>query len=119
MRRGRTMILRFGGVELDGARHELRRGEEVVPLGPKPFELLTLLVDQRHRVVSREEIRDRIWPGVHVSEATISSTLRDLRRALHDEGYQSRFIRTMRGVGFRFIATVEGRGAAVAVTDPE
>jgi len=113
------MIVRFSGVELDAARHELRRGGEAVPLAPKPFELLMLLLEHRHRVVSREEIRERIWPDVHVSPATISSTLRDLRRALGDEGYGSRFILTVRGIGFRFVAPVEGRGDAISAVDPE
>jgi DNA-binding winged helix-turn-helix (wHTH) protein/tetratricopeptide (TPR) repeat protein len=109
--------MQFGGFELDVARHELRRGAEVVPLAPKPYELLMMLLEARPRVVSRDEIRDRIWPDVHVSEATIASTLRDLRRALGDEGYGSRFILTVRGVGFRFVAPVEGRGGALAVVD--
>ena len=103
-RRGR---FRFEGGEIDSAERELRRGSGRLQLAPKPFELLLLLLANRHRSLSRAEILERVWHGVHVSEATLASTLRDLRRALGDEGRQSHLIRTIRGVGLRFIAPVE------------
>src|SRR5262249_32723916 len=98
---------RFEDTEVDTAHRELRRGSERVSVAPKPFDLLLLLLANRHRSVSRAEVLERVWHGVHVSDATVASTLRDLRRALGDEGKQSRLIRTLRGVGLRFIAPVE------------
>ena len=98
---------RFAGAEMDTEQRELRLGSGRVQLAPKPFELLRLLLAHRDRALSRGEILERVWHGVHVSEATLSSTLRDLRRALGDEGRHSRLIRTIRGVGVRFIAPVE------------
>jgi len=103
----RRAHFRFENTEVDSAHRELRRGAERVSIAPKPFELLLLLLANRHRSVSRVEILERVWHGVHVSDATLASTLRDLRRALGDEGKQSRLIRTLRGVGLRFIAPVE------------
>ena len=107
MTHARRARFRFEGIEVDSVLRELRRGPERVPLAPKPFELLLLLVVNRHRSVSRAEIFEQVWPGVHVSDATLASTLRDLRRALGDDGRQSRLVRTLRGVGLRFIAPVE------------
>jgi len=98
---------RFEGIEVDTALRELRRGHTRLPLAPKPFHLLLLLLAHRDRSLSRAEILAHVWPSVHVSEATLASTLRDLRRVLGDEGKRSRLIRTIRGVGLRFIAPVE------------
>lgn len=97
---------RFGGFEFDAARKELRRGGDVVAIAPKPLALLTLLLSRRDRIVSREEALAEIWPHVSVSDATLASTLRDLRRALADDAQVPRFVRTTRGLGFRFVAPV-------------
>lgn len=97
---------RFGEFELDAARQELRRGGDLVAIAPKPLALLALLVSRRDRMVSREEALAEIWPHVSVSDATLASTLRDLRRALADDPQLPRYIRTARGLGFRFVAAV-------------
>ena len=112
MTQAHPVRFRFEGTEVDSVHREVRRGSERVPIAPKPFELLLLLVANRHRSVSRAEILERVWPGVHVSDATLASTLRDLRRALGDDGRESRLIRTLRGVGLRFIGSVEELRAA-------
>ena len=105
-------VFRFDGVVVDTVRREVRRNSQIVPLAPKPFELLLLLLFNRHRSVSRAEIHSYVWHDVRVSEATLASTLRDLRRALGDTGQGSRLIRTIRGVGMRFVAPVEQELAA-------
>jgi DNA-binding winged helix-turn-helix (wHTH) protein len=98
---------RFGAFELDVARKQLRREGEIVAIAPKPLELLALLVCHRDRMVSREEALAAVWAGVCVSGATLSSTLRDLRRALCDDAQTPAFVQTARGLGFRFVAPVE------------
>lgn len=105
---------RFGPFELDVARKELRREGAPVAIAPKPLELLTLLIRCRDRVVSRREALDAVWRGVQVSHATLASTLRDLRRALQDDARAPAIVETARGLGFRFIAPVEERGARTA-----
>ena len=100
-------IFRFGEMEVDVARRELRRRHVRVPLQRKPFDLMLLLLRNRERTVSHDELRAQIWPGIRVSDATISSTLRDLRRALGDSGETSLCIRTMRRVGLRFVLPVQ------------
>jgi DNA-binding winged helix-turn-helix (wHTH) protein/tetratricopeptide (TPR) repeat protein len=97
---------RFGSFELDVARKQLRRDGEVVSIAPKPLALLGLLVSRCSRMVSRDEALAGVWPDVCVSDATLASTLRDLRRVLGDDAQLPRFIQTARGLGFRFVAPV-------------
>ncbi|HSJ97445.1 MAG TPA: AAA family ATPase, partial [Myxococcota bacterium] len=90
---------------------QLRRAGVIVPIAPKPLELLALLVRNADRMVSRKEALAVVWPDVRVSAATLASTLRDLRRALDDDAEAPSFVQTARGLGFRFIASVEVRRA--------
>jgi TolB-like protein len=112
----------FDDYLFDVDRAELSAGGEPVPLEPKTFDLLALLVENRHRVVSKDEIFDRVWPGVLVSEASISSAIKQVRQALNDSGDAQTMVRTVRGKGFRFVADVTaeagGRPAALA-SDPD
>ena len=83
----------------------LRAGVEV-EIARKPFALLSHLVLNRHRVVSRDELRAAIWPDVSVSDAAFTSALRDLRRAIDDDGLHPRLVVTVRGRGLRFSVEV-------------
>lgn len=100
-------LFRFGDTEVDVARRELRRGGARVSLQRKPFELLVRLLHGRDRTITYDELRAEVWPRVQVSDATIGSTLRDLRRALGNTGGTSRCILTVRGVGLRFVGAVQ------------
>ena len=88
---------------LDPARHELRRRDRVLHLPPKAFQLLTLLVEERSRVVSKEEIRRRLWPGRSASESSLARVASELRAALGDEAGQPRFVRTVHRLGYAFV----------------
>jgi len=96
----------FGEFTLDVSVPELQRSGVTVELQPKPLQLLVYLIAERERAVSREELIEQIWRGVFVSEAAIASALRDLRRALGDDGRKARFIQTQRGRGYRFVMPV-------------
>ena len=113
------MRFRFAEFELDTDRCALSRGGESVPLARKLYALLLVLVRERHRVVPFDEVMARIWPDVHVSNATLSSTLRDLRRAIGDEGYHPSIIETVRGQGLRFLPFVEATRTAGALPDAD
>src|SRR5262249_61035204 len=74
------------------------------------------LIDNRERVVSREDLLASVWGGRIVSESTLSSRINAVRRAVDDTGEQQRLIRTIHGRGFRFVGTIqetEERPAAV------
>lgn len=102
-----AMIYRFGDYSLDARRHELRRGGETVPVEPQVMALLRLLIDNRDRLVTRDEIIEAVWNGRIVSEAAISSRLKSARQAIGDDGAAQRLIRTMPKIGFRFVGEVE------------
>jgi class 3 adenylate cyclase len=83
--------------------------------------MLRVLLEVRHRVVSREELCAAVWPNQAISDATLSSTLRAIRQAVGDSGEAQRYIYTLPGYGYRFIAavmqddsTLAGRGVAPA-----
>lgn len=111
------MIYRFGAFELDLATGELRADGAPRPLEPQVFALLALLVERRDRLVTRDELIDAVWEGRVVSDAAVASRVKSARQALGDDGTAQRFIKTVHGRGFRFVAPVEvASGAAPLVT---
>jgi TolB-like protein len=100
------MLYRFGSFELDTARVELRENGEARPVERQVFALLALLVENRERLVSRDEILEKVWDGRIVSEAAVSSRVKSARQALGDDGRSQRFIKTVHRQGFRFVARV-------------
>ncbi len=98
------MIYRFGRFELDTAKVELRSGGEVCSIEPQVFALLALLVDNRERLVSKDEIIEKVWDGRVVSEAAVASRIKSARKILGDDGKTQRFIKTIHRQGFRFVA---------------
>jgi DNA-binding winged helix-turn-helix (wHTH) protein len=113
----RGMTYAFEEYRLDVAAHELRRGEAVVPLEPQVFDLLKLLIENRQRLLSRDEIIERIWGGRIVSDAALDSRIKSARQAIGDDGRAQRLIRTHHGVGFRFVGAVAPGGNASAVAE--
>jgi TolB-like protein len=104
MRYIRPMIYLFDDFELDIDKVELRKRHAAVALEPQVFSLLRILVENRGRMVSKDEIIDEIWHGRIVSESAVTSRVKTARRVLGDDGRAQRFIRTIRGSGFRFVA---------------
>ena len=99
------------GYELDMAAYELRRSGDVLKLERIPMEILLFLIEQRERLVTREEIADRIWGrDVNVdTDNSINGAIRKIRRVLRDDSDSPRFIQTITGRGYRFIAAVEAQ----------
>ena len=97
------MIYAFDDCQLDLGAHELTRAGRPVPLERQVFALLELLVENGDRLVSRDEIIDRVWGGRIVSEAALSSRVKSARAAIGDDGRAQRLIRTHHGVGYRFV----------------
>jgi TolB-like protein len=100
------MIVRFDEFELDRGCRELRRAGMMLPVEPQVFELLGFLVEQRDRVVTKDEIVEHVWNGRIVSDAAISSRIKDARKALGDDGRTQGYIKTVHGTGFRFIRDI-------------
>lgn len=98
------MPVRFGEFLLDRERRLLLRDGEPLRLAGKAFELLDLLITERPRALSKEQIRDRVWPRTVVSESTLNSLIGELRKALDDPAHDARVIRTIHGFGYGFAA---------------
>lgn len=108
---------RFGAFELDAEAQMLLENGRRVPLTRQPLQVLALLVRRAGQVVSREQLREALWPaGTHVDfEAGLYTCMRRLRVALQDRGATPRYIETISGQGYRFVAAVEAlTGAPVA-----
>lgn len=105
------MIIRFAEFELDRDGFELRRNGQLCHTEPLVFDLLAFFLETNGRIVSRDDIVEQVWKGRIVSDATISSAVKSARQVLGDSGAEQRFIRTVRGRGFQFVAVVETVGA--------
>jgi class 3 adenylate cyclase/tetratricopeptide (TPR) repeat protein len=112
------MIYAFGDVELDEARYELHRAGVLIRLEPKAFRVLAYLIQHRDRVVSRDELLKRFWPGEFVTDSALAHCIAKARRAVGDEGAAQRSIKTVHGHGYRFTAAVAARPPDVAVAVP-
>jgi len=100
------MIYRFDPFELDMARFELRKGGEPCSLEPQVFSLLAYLIERRERLVSKDEIFEKLWDGRVVTDSTLASRVKSARKVLGDSGKAQLFIKTIHGKGFRFVADV-------------
>ncbi|MEJ2603755.1 MAG: winged helix-turn-helix domain-containing protein [Gammaproteobacteria bacterium] len=100
------MIYRFDAFELDLARGELRVEGRPRSIEPQVFALLAFLVEHRDRLVSRDELFEKVWDQRVVSDSALGSRIKSARRALGDDGRTQRFIRTIHGRGYRFVADV-------------
>ena len=102
-----TAIARFGPFSLDADRRQLAREGREIHLTPKAFDLLLLLAGEAGRVVRKRELHERLWPGTFVTDATLVSLVKELRRALDDRDVRAPIIRTAHGVGYAFAVPIE------------
>jgi pimeloyl-ACP methyl ester carboxylesterase len=98
------------GLVLDTTLFELRRHGRIVAMEPQTFDVLTYLVAHRDRVVPKEELMDAVWGGRFVTEAAVTSRIKQARRAMGDDGRAQRVIRTVHGRGYRFVAGISATG---------
>lgn len=94
---------RFGEFVVYPRRRQLLRDGTPVPLIPRYFDLLLLLLDRRDEAIDRREIFDRVWADVVVSDGALTQAIRTLRRAIGDDPRDSRYIRTVSRHGYRFV----------------
>ncbi len=100
------MIVRFDDFELDLAKRELRQSGEVKAAEPQVLRLLEFLIDNRHRVVSKDDLTEEVWKGRFVSDSVINSRISSARALIGDDGKAQRFIKTLHRQGFRFVGEV-------------
>jgi TolB-like protein/DNA-binding winged helix-turn-helix (wHTH) protein len=107
-----TVRYRFAQFEIDLTRQEVRRAGEPVHVEPQVFDLIVHLMRNRDRIVSKDELIEKIWNGRVISEAALSSRVNGARRVLGDTGSDQVFIKTLHKRGFRFVAEVQEVGVA-------
>jgi TolB-like protein/DNA-binding winged helix-turn-helix (wHTH) protein len=107
-------IFRFSVFEVDCRARELRRSGARIRLQEQPFQILRFLLERAGDVVTRDELRQRVWPSsVYVDfDHGLNNAIARLREALHDDAATPRFIETLPKLGYRFICPVETMSAA-------
>ena len=98
------MRLSVGDWVFDSDTREVIRNGRPAPLSPKAFDLLDLLIRRRPKAVSKDEIREHLWPGTHVSPANLANLIVELRAALGDDARDPRILRTVPRFGYAFAA---------------
>lgn len=101
------MKYKFNNFSLDTDLFELSHDGKRLHSEPQVLELLALLIENCDRVVTREEINEKVWKGRIVSEAALSSRIKSLRQLLGDDGKKQDYIRTIHKRGFRFVALLD------------
>src|SRR5215472_18218443 len=112
--------VRFGAFEVDLQARELRKRGLRLKLQEKPFQVLEMLLERPGQVVTREDLRKRLWPDIHVGfDRSLNTAINTLRRALGDSPDNPRFLETHSRRGYRFIAPIEvAEMPALAITQP-
>jgi DNA-binding winged helix-turn-helix (wHTH) protein len=119
--------IEFGPYRVDTDPDRLWRGSEEVPLRPKSLAVLAYLTRQPGRLVTKDELREQVWGTIHVSDATLRVTVREIRAALGDDQTSRQHVETVPGRGYRFVPDPDaslgfesagGQGAERPAVDP-
>ena len=114
------MRVSFSPYVLDQESRQLLRGDDVVHLSPKAFDLLSILVSHRPKALSKSELQNLLWPGTFVVEKNLANLVSEIRDALGDAPSNPRFIRTVHRYGYAFRDTgPRGEGGRHAGTGGE
>jgi len=100
-------LYRFGSYSLDAEERVLLRNGQPVTLPPKDLETLLVLVERAGHIVEKEELLDRVWPGVFIEEGNLSRRIFNLRQVLGDSADERPYIETIPKRGYRFIAMLQ------------
>lgn len=96
------VALRFGDCVFDPESRRLFRGGTPVPLSPKAFALLEILIRSRPRALAKAELQETLWPDTFVVEANLANLVAELREGMGEKGHRDGFLRTVHGFGYAF-----------------
>jgi len=99
------MRVSFGDCVFDSGTRQVFRAGKPIPVSPKAFQLLEVLIERRPNAVSKEELQELLWPSTYVSEANLPNLVAELRSELGDSPRSSRILRTVQRFGYAFVAT--------------
>lgn len=111
------MLFRIGSCEVDCERRRILRDGEERPLSRKAFDLLVVLIDERPKVVSKDELIQKIWTDTFVADANLAILIGDVRAALGDSAQEPRMIKTHHRVGYSFVGEITEVLSASPATD--
>src|SRR5262245_27451241 len=112
VRRGRVSdasVYEFADIQVDLARMVVTRDGAVAELEPKAFDVLRLLIEYRDRLVTKDELLDQVWRGTFVTPNVLTRAIAQVRKAIGDDAYESKYIETVAKRGYRFIAPVNAK----------
>jgi DNA-binding winged helix-turn-helix (wHTH) protein len=96
----------FGPFRADALKRRLLRDGKIVPLTPKAFDTLLVLIENSAQVVEKDDLMAKVWPGIAVEENNLTQNVSTLRKALGERRDEPQYILTVSGLGYRFIASV-------------
>lgn len=113
------MIYAFDDYQLNTDTRELSRAGQAIGVEPQTFSVLQALIENRDTVLGKNDLADAVWRGRFTSDAAIASRIKSARKAIGDDGRSQRYIKTLHGVGYRFVGTLKDPGvAAVTAGNP-
>jgi len=101
------LIFQFNQISIDTTRFRLCLSNEPISVEPQVFDLLVYLIENRDRVVRRDELLENLWKGKVVTDSALGSRLKDARKAVGDSGDKQKVIKTFHRRGYQFIAEVK------------
>lgn len=116
VRAGERGRYRFADFALDTRKGVLERQGAEIHLRHKTFQFLRYLIENRDRIVTKQELWDRLWPDSAVTDDALVQCVKDIRRALGDDPREPRYVRTLPRLGYRFVAPIEEHEPAAAPT---
>ena len=111
-------LYEFGSFRLDPSQELLLEGTRKVPLTPKAYQTLLVLVENRGRTLGKDELLQKVWPDAFVEEATLAQNIFTLRKHLRDDRDTAQYIETVPKRGYRFVAEVREVRPPAAVAQP-
>src|ERR1700733_1454385 len=107
MTESKSLVFRFGDMEIREREFCLVKAGAVSPIEPKAFRVLLFLLRNPQKLITKEELLDAVWADASVTESSLTRSIAKLRRALGDDIREPRYIATVATVGYRFIGKVE------------
>src|SRR5580658_7786367 len=108
-----SLDYQFDNVEVKRNAHEVLRDGKPLALEPKAFRVLLYLIENRDRAIGKDELIEKVWDGIAVTDNALSRIVAQLRKELGDDAKQSRYIQTLPTIGYRFIAELGSSGAGL------
>jgi Tol biopolymer transport system component/DNA-binding winged helix-turn-helix (wHTH) protein len=111
-------VYEFGDVSVDLRRMAVLRNGKPIALEPKTFDVLCFLIEQRDRLVTKDELLDKVWQDTFVTPNVLTRAIAQLRKALGDDAFEARYVETVSKRGYRFIADVKASLQSDAAAPP-